>query len=110
MKKHLKINFVAFNQILKLEPTHFLPRFRSTTSASKMKEEISKKIEEFEKSSEMGDSFASFQLAMIYHNGKGGVEIDYKKALKYYERSKKDNHQASFCLGGKKKNIKTFLF
>ena len=42
-------------------------------------------IEEYKKAAEMGSFYAMGSLALIYYNGKCGVEINYDEALKWFE-------------------------
>lgn len=47
-----------------------------------------------------GDVNAQYQIANIYHEGKGGVEQDYKKALYWYHAAAEQDHPKSLLLIG----------
>ena len=65
-----------------------------------VRKDFHKAINYYEKSSDIGNTIALFQLAFIYHMGEGGIEKNFEKAIKYYEiASKYGNKDAYFNMG-----------
>lgn len=52
--------------------------------------DIGKAMELFRKGAEMGDGLSQISLAEIYDEGRGGVEVDQKEALRWYREASKN--------------------
>ena len=82
------------------EACYFLGRDYCDRDVAGSQRDLNKALQLWEQGSKLGSVRASFELALAYHNGKGGVKKDEKKAIQLWKLAAIGGHErARHCLG-----------